>query len=79
MAAGGDVAMNHDGVKKISVSLRDFCAPGAVDSVRREVARFSQFKRTGRTMDEYMAQFDVLPRKEGSEMQMGGASPEISA
>ena len=62
-AAGGDVIMGHGGVKQILEVVRDYFTPGAVDSVYRGVARLLQLKRNAHTMDEYLAQSDLLGRK----------------
>ena len=63
MAAGGDVIADAP------------CMTDAMDSVYPEVVRFSQFKRTDRTMNEYLALFDLLHRKAESKMEMGGPFP----
>ena len=46
LSAGGDHLENTDGVSRALEILRNFFAPEAPDSIRQEVARFMQFRRT---------------------------------
>ena len=79
MAAGSDVIMGCDEVKKFLERRRDYFAPEAANSVYPEVPRFTQFGCTAPTTNEYLAPIDLLRRKAGSKMQTGGASPQLFA
>ena len=78
LAAGGDVAIDHDGAKRISEVLRDLVAPEAAYSVSQGVVRFLRFRRASQTTDEFPVRLDLLRRTERPKMQMGGALPEIT-
>ena len=70
-AAGSDVVMGREGVKKISELPRA--------SADQEAACFSQFRRTAQTIHGYFARLDLLRRKAESQMQMGRDFPKVLA
>ena len=78
-AAGGDAVTDQGGVQKITGPPRNNFAPDAVGSAYHEVVRFSQFKRTAHTMDEYSVRFDSLRFTAESEEHTEGAFLEGSA
>ena len=53
-------------------ATRDYSAPGALDAVNREAARFSLFTGTKQSVDEYSVKFDLLRRRAAARMQPGG-------
>ena len=63
MAAGGDVAKGHERAKKIMLLARDFFAPGAAESVYREVAHFLRPKHAAQSMAGYLARFHFFAEK----------------
>ena len=62
---------NCDGAEHIVYTLGDYSAPETADSMYQDVVRLPQSRRMGRTFHEYVAEFDLQPRKAGSEMQVG--------
>ena len=70
--------MDPDGATEIMQLLNDYSAPYVADSVYQEVVRSLQFKRTTQTLDDFLVRSDLLRRKAGPAMQMGGAFPETS-
>ena len=54
LAAGSDFVANNDGAEWKLGILKTYFAPDVVDSVRQEVARFLQLKRTDQTMGDYL-------------------------
>ena len=67
LSAGGNHLANIDGVSRMPEISRDYFAPGAADPIYQEVARFTQSRRTDPTVDEYIAEYDLLRRKAESE------------
>ena len=74
-AAGSGQLLEQEGVQKITHVLRDYSAPGALDSVYRDVAHFLHSERVARTMGDYVARSYLLQRKTEARMQMGGPFP----
>ena len=70
LADGSDILGRSDGVMKILEIPRDYCAPGAVGAIRRQVIRYMRFRRTDQSIKEYIAEYDLLLRKAESEMEM---------
>ena len=56
--------------------LRNYFDPEAVGSKYLEVVRFTQYRRTDQTIDEYIAKFNLLWREAESKMEMGAGFPE---
>ena len=73
---GSDILENSIGVAKTSDVLRNYFAPEAVDAIRQQVMRFTRSRRTDQSVDEYIAEFDLLRRKAESKMEMGAGFPE---
>ena len=55
----------NDDVMRILEIPRNYFGPGAVDSIYQEVVRFLRYRRTDRSIDVYIAEFDLLLRKSG--------------
>ena len=79
VAAGSRIILSGDGADRLTDILRENFAPGAADSVYREVVWFSRFKRAAQTMDFSSVESDALRRQAESKMWMGGGSPEAFA
>ena len=58
LAVAGDHIAKNNGAEHVVNTLRDYFAPATADTIYREVARFLQFRWTGQTTDEYIAEFD---------------------
>ena len=73
--ARNDQLSERGGMQAIARILHDFSAPGTLDSVNQDVARFLQFRPTAQTMGGYPARCDLLRQKAAGRMKMGGPSP----
>ena len=58
--------------------LRNFFALGALDSAYQEATHLLRSNRTKQTTDEASARSNLLRRKAGARIQVGGSSPETS-
>ena len=56
--------------------LRNCFAPEAADAIRHQVTRYVRFRGADQSIDEYIAEYDLLRRKAESEMEMGAGYPE---
>ena len=75
LADGSDVLGRSDGVAGIWVLLRNNFAPEAADEIRRQVLRFTRFRRTDQSIDESTAAYELLRRKAEPEMGTGARFP----
>ena len=50
-------------------------APEAADASRQQVMRFTNYRRTDQSIDEYIVEFDLLRRKAESKMEVGAGFP----
>ena len=73
---GSDISDHSDRVAKILEILRNYFAPEAVDAIHQQVMRFTRFRRTDQSIDEYTAGFDLLCWKAESNVEMGAGFPE---
>ena len=76
MAVGKDCIGNNDGAQQISRILRERSAPDDIDAIFQEVAKFTNFERTDRTMDIYLMEFDVLRKEAEVRMATGSGFPD---
>ena len=74
-AAGSGFVANNDGVERNLSILKDFSAPGAVDSVYEKVASFLRFKRTDQTLDAISWRSICYAKKRGPRCIWVGVSP----
>ena len=78
MAFGNHKVPVLDGAGALLTSRRNSLAPDAINSVFRDTAKLSHFRKTTQTAGEYSAQFDLLRRKAEGPTQPGGGSPQAS-
>ena len=76
LAEGSAILDHNDGVAKISDIMRNYFAPGAVGAIRRQVTRFTRYRRTDQSIDEFVVALDLPRRMAESGMEMGTGSPE---
>ena len=74
--ATGDHLANNDEAERIANILRNYFARETVASIFQEAARSLRFRRAGRTVGGFAAEYDPPRRTAESEMQMGAGSPE---
>ena len=67
---------NSGRVPRILGILQNYLVPAAADSIYQEAERLLQFRRGDRTVDEYIAEDDLLQRRAGSEMGGGAGFQE---
>ena len=76
MCGGGQ---RPDYAMEITQLLDDHVATDALGSARLEVVRFVQFQRAAQTTGESLVRLDLLRRRTGLRMRMGGISLELSS
>ena len=76
LVEGSNILGHSDGVAKILNIPRNYFVPEAVDALRRQVMRFSRFRRTAQSDDVYIAEYAPLRRKAEPEIEMGAGAPE---
>ena len=74
IAGGSDISDHSDGGSKLSDILRNCFAPEAVGAIRQQVMRFTRFRRTDQSIDEYIAEYDLLCWKAERKMGMRPAA-----
>ena len=74
MAAGEDVVGNLGGAGQILEISRGRCAPDAIDSILRDMVKFTLLARTDQDIDTYLMEFDMSRRKAGARRITGGGS-----
>ena len=79
LSAGGDPLDDQDGVARILEMLRRNFAPGVADAAYQQVARLFQYRRADQSIDEFIAEFDLLRGKAESMMEMAAGFPEQMA
>ena len=75
-AEGGGALDRHDGLSRILDFLRMFFAWRAVGAIHRPMALFANCLRSGQSVDEYFAEFDLLRRKAAPKLAMCAGYPE---
>ena len=68
LAAGGNISGHQDGATRILDIRRSYFAPEAAHAIRQQVTRFTNYRRSGQSVDECIAEFDLLRRRPESEM-----------
>ena len=76
LSAGGGRLGDRGGVARILEFLRINVALGAADATYREVMLFTQNRRAGQSIDEFVVEFDPLRCKAESRMEMRTGFPE---
>ena len=76
LAEGSDILDHSDGVAEILNILRNYFAPEAVGAIHQQLMRFMRFRRTDQSVDENIAEYDLLRQKAEPEMEMGAGFPE---
>ena len=76
MNAGGDAFAQGEDEETIFEILRKYFRPDAPGHRYRRVAKFSQKKRAGQTMERYLLGFDVLRRKVEARVILEEAFPD---
>ena len=61
--ASGNNCVQGEGAGSILETLRNYSQPGTLGHVCRQVAKFSQYTRTGHTMGRYLLEYDILRRE----------------
>ena len=75
MTGGKGCVENNDGARRILRIIWKRGAPGAVDEIYQEVAKFMNSKRTDQSMDVSLTEFDVS-REEEARVVIGGGFPD---
>ena len=75
LGSGSGILGRSDGVAKILEILRNYCAPGAADSIRQQVMRYMRFRRTDQSVGGCIAGRDLPRRKAESKVEMGAGFP----
>ena len=75
-AVGKDHIGETTGAPRILSILHARFAPGAIDAISQEVAKFMNLKRADQTTDAFLMEFDVLREKADARMEMGSGSPD---
>ena len=65
--------MQREDVETILEASRNYLQPDALGHDYQQVAKFLRRKRTDQTLERYLREFDVLPRKAEANVVMGGA------
>ena len=76
LAEGCDILGHGDGVTRILDNLRRGSAPEAADAIRQQLARFTNYRRTGQSAHGYIAEFFLTRKKAESKMDAGAGFPE---
>ena len=75
LAEGCGIPDHGDGVTRILDISRSYSALEAADASHQRVMRFMNYRRPGQSSHEYIVEFDLLRRKAGSTLAMGGGIP----
>ena len=75
LVASGGCLGNYDGVARILEILRNYFDSGAADAIRQQVIRSTQFRRAEQSIDDFIAEFDLLRRKAEPKMDTGAGFP----
>ena len=79
MTVNEDHTGNTEGVQRENRISQERYAPDAIDAICQEVAKFTNYKRTDKTMDVYLMKFNVLREKVEARVVMGSGFPDESA
>ena len=79
LALGAPKLFAADGAEEILEELTAHYAPGALDTVYEDVVKFPNFLKTAETIDQFLAQFDLLRKLAERKMGGGRAFPDAFA
>ena len=70
-SAGGGHSNSRDGVARFSGVISNYFAPEAADAIHQQLMRFTQYRRAGHSMGEFVVELDLLRHEAASRMDVG--------